>query len=262
MKINVTIAQINYSSENIRNHVERIKDIINKNRSSDLVVFPELILHGHPSVERPEGFLYRRMQVMYSTISADLYRFVREIGARVIIGELKRRGEKFYNLATYIDCDTVDSYVKTHVHWTENFVPGSELKVFPSPFGSIGINICFDAAFPEVWRVLSLKGAALIVNISAVPASFPVKYMWRRMKGAAINNETFVIYANRPAGYFSGHSGVFSPMGDMLISATGEEEIISTEIDLDEVRRWRDEELLYPYRRPLLYRDIITRHFR
>ncbi len=58
--------------------------------------------------------------------------------------------------------------------------------------------------------MLSLKGADLIVNISAVPREFPVDYMWRRFVGAAIYNQVFVVYANRPGRFFSGHSGVFS----------------------------------------------------
>ena len=259
-KRKICIAQINYNSENIQRHVKRIKNIISNYKSYDLIVFPELILHGHPSFERPEGFLYRKMKVMYSAISKDLYRFVKVSNARIIIGELKRWGERYYNVATYIDKDVTQSYTKTHVHWTENFVPGSELKVFESPFGKIGITICFDAAFSEVWRVLSLKGADLIVNISAVPRAFPVDYMWRRFVGAAIYNQVFVVYANRPGRFFSGHSGVFSPRGDILVTAGSKETIIEADIDLNEVPKWRNEEQIYPNRRPLLYRDIVNRH--
>ncbi|MCF8143912.1 MAG: carbon-nitrogen hydrolase family protein [Deltaproteobacteria bacterium] len=256
----VCIAQINYNSQHIEKHVERIKNIIREYQSYDLIVFPELILHGHPSFERPEGFLYRKMKIMYSAISRDLHQFVRDLDARVIIGELKRWGERYFNMATYIDKDGVQNYTKTHVHWTEHFVPGNQLKVFDSPFGKIGITICFDAAFSEVWRVLSLKGADLIVNISAVPVTFPVDYMWRRFAGAAINNQVFIVYANRPGTAFSGHSAVFSPKGDVLTSAGPEEAVIEAEIDLIEMRQWRMEEAIYQNRRPLLYREIVNRH--
>ena len=259
-KRKICIAQINYNSENIQRHVERIKNIISNYKSYDLIVFPELILHGHPSFERPEGFLYRKMKVMYSAISKDLYRFVRSLNTRVIIGEVKRWGQRYYNVATYIDKDVTQSYTKTHVHWTENFVPGKALKVFDSPFGKIGITICFDAAFSEVWRVLSLKGAEIVVNISAVPGEFPVDYMWRRFVGAAIYNQVFVVYANRPGRFFSGHSAVFSPRGDILVSSGSKETIIEASIDLNEVHKWRNEEQIYPNRRPLLYREIVNRH--
>ena len=108
--------------------------------------------------------------------------------------------------------------------------------------------------------MLLLKGADLIVNISAVPGEFPVDYMWRRFVGAAIYNQVFVVYANRAGRFFSGHSAVFSPQGDILVSSGSKETIIEANIDLNEVHRWRNEEQIYPNRRPLLYREIVNRH--
>ena len=259
-KKTICVAQINYNTKNIQTHLAKIESIIEQYKSYDLIVFPELILHGHPSMEKPEGFLYRRMKTVYKSISEDLYQLVKDQDARVIIGESKKRGERFYNLATYIDKDTVQSYVKTHVHWTEHFVPGRELKVFDTPFGKIGITICFDAAFSEVWRVLALKGTDIIVNISAVPQEFPVEYMQRRLSGAAIFNEVFVIYVNRPGPVFSGHSAVLGPQGETISKAGREEVILKAEIDLADIGNWREQEPLFPYRRPLLYREVVNRH--
>lgn len=258
--VKICVVQMNFNTKNIQKHLSKIESIIQQHQSFDLIVFPELILHGHPSVEKPEGFLHRKMKTVYKSISQDLYQIVKDFDARVIIGESKRRGERYHNIATYIDGDTIQSYSKAHVHWTENFVPGRELKVFDSPFGKIGITICFDAAFSEVWRVLSLKGAQVIVNISAVPREFPVHYMWRRLTGAAIFNQVFVVYANRPGPYFSGNSAVFDPRGETICKAGRKESILEVEIDLEEASKWREEEQVYPYRRPLLYRDITNRH--
>lgn len=260
--LKICIAQINYNSEDIQRHVDRIKHIIHHYRFYDLIVFPELVLQGHPSFERPEGFLYRKMKVVYSAISRDLYRFVRQERARVIIGEVKRWGERYFNVATYVDETGTQAYTKTHVHWTENFTAGRKLALFETPFGRIGTNICFDAAFSEVWRVLALKGAQVIVNISAVPESFPVAYMWRRLKGAAINNQVFVVYANRPAPLFSGHSAVFDPMGETIAQAGPKETILEAGIDMGQVASWREQEHIYGHRRPLLYREIVNRHLR
>lgn len=256
MKARVCVAQINYLKEDPEGHIERIKGIISEYASADLIVFPELILHGHPSAEIPEGLLYRKMRVHHAFVSEEIYEFIRRAGARVIIGELKRRREKYYNVATYVDGETVQCYTKTHVHWTENFVPGRRLKIFDTPLGKIGITICYDAAFPEVWRVLALNGAEIIVNVSAVPRSFPVRYMWRRLQGAALDNQVFVIYANRPGDYFAGYSAVVNPQGDIIVHADDEEAVLQAEIDLADLRSWREEEVIYPNRRPLLYRDI------
>ena len=259
-KKKICVAQINFNTKNIQTHLAKIESIIQEHKSSDLIIFPELILHGHPSMEKPEGFLYRRMKTVYRSISQDLYQLVRDLDARVIIGESKRWGERYYNMATYVDKNTIQSYAKTHVHWTERFVPGRALKVFETPFAKIGITICFDAAFSEVWRVLALKGAEVVVNVSAVPKDFSVDYMTRRLAGAAVFNQVYVIYANRPGPVFSGHSGVFNPKGEMIKKAGSREAVIEAEIDLEELAGWRAEEQIFPYRRPLLYREIVNRH--
>jgi predicted amidohydrolase len=259
VKLTVALVQTSYNSADLAGHVARLKDVVRENRECDLIVFPELILHGHPSDERPAGFLYRRMKAWHSSVSEEFYGFVKDVDARVIIGEVRRRGERFYNVATYVDRHGVDRYAKTHVHWTEQFVPGRRLKSFQTPFGKVGVNICFDGAFSEVWRALALTGVPVIANISAVPATFPVRYMWRRLRGAAIFNEVFVLYANRAGDFFSGHSAVFGPRGDLLASAGMEETVLRVRLDLEEVTRWRREETIYPNRRPLLYREIVRR---
>jgi predicted amidohydrolase len=259
-KKKICVAQINYNAKNLQTHLSKIESIIEEHKSYDLIVFPELILHGHPSMEKPEGFLYRRMKTVYKSISEDIYQLVRDLNARVIIGESKKWGERFYNMATYIDKKTAHSYVKTHVHWTEHFLPGRELKVFHTPVGKIGMTICFDSAFSEVWRVLALQGADVIVNISAVPREFPVEYMQRRLSGAAIFNEVFVIYANRPGPVFSGHSAVIDPRGETVVKAGRKAAILETAIDLAEIGKWREQEPVFPYRRPLLYREVVDRH--
>ncbi|MGD9022366.1 MAG: carbon-nitrogen hydrolase family protein, partial [Deltaproteobacteria bacterium] len=104
------------------------------------------------------------------------------------------------------------------------------------------------------------KGADVVVNISAVPRDFPVGYISRRLAGAAVFNQVYVIYANRAGPVFSGHSAIFDPKGEKIVKAGRREAIIEAEIDLEEVAGWRAEEKVFPYRRPLLYREIVNRH--
>ncbi len=258
----ICLAQIAFTP-NIQKNIAKIKGIITDHRGADLIVFPELILHGHPSVDKPEGLLYRRVKYFYKSVagdSDDLYRLVRSKKARVLVGELKGGPGRFYNVATYIDKDQVVHYRKTHIHWTENFRAGRELMVFHTPVGRLGPLICFDGAFTEVWRVLTLNGADIVVNISATPASFDTDYIWKRLVGAAFYNQIFVVYVNRPRENFSGHSAVIDPRGNVLVDAGTEETVVECDIDLNEMERWRKEEDLFNYRRPLLYRDV-TRKF-
>ena len=256
----ITLAQINFNPGNLEDHLDRIKEIVGQHAQSDLVVFPELILHGHPSQVRPEGYLYRHMKCLQKDVSLEIYRHVKACQARVVLGELRRRGDNYYNLATYVDQNGPQSYAKAHVHWSENFLPGSRLKVFSTPVGPLGLTICYDSAFSEVWRVLALAGARLVVNISAVPAHFPVAYMRRRMQGAAVFNQYYVIYVNRPGPVFAGGSAVYDPHGEELLSMGDREDVASLEFDPKMVQAWREEEILFPNRRPLLYRRVASRN--
>lgn len=252
----IAIAQVGFLGQDLEEHVSNLKAIIEEHADADLLVFPELILHGHPSVDRPAGFLYRRSRALYGPISRDIHRFIRDRQARVVLGEIRRRKERLSNIASYVDAEGSQHYTKTHVHWTENFIRGRKLKTFDTPLGKVGINICFDAAFTEVWRVLALRGAEIIVNISAVPSEFPAAYMHRRMRGAALNNQVFVVYANRPGPYFGGKSAVFDPHGEEMAGAGTGPEVLRAEVGLVALRAWRAEERIFANRRPGLYRTL------
>lgn len=255
-KKKICIAQIGVLPD-LESHVGRIKDLIVRHRHADLILFPELILHGHPSKDHPEGLLFRRARVSHRSLSQEIYRFARDREVCILIGEVKKRGDRYYNMATCVGPNGEEQYAKTHVHWTENFQPGKELKVFSCLGFDLGVTICFDAAFSEVFRTLALRGARAIANISAVPETFPVAVMWCRLQAAALNNQVFLLYANRPAPRFSGHSAVFDPRGECLASAGAGEEVLEVDIDLAEIETWREEESIYPHRRPKLYRDML-----
>lgn len=86
MPIHICIAQINYHSQSLQRHVCRLRQVIENYRHADLIVFPELILQGHPSLERPQGYLHRKMKTVFDSISEDLDRFIRETDDLFCIG--------------------------------------------------------------------------------------------------------------------------------------------------------------------------------
>ena len=137
-QLSICLAQINFDGEDVPGHLEKIRGIIKSHRRADLIVFPELILHGHPSDAKPAGYLYRQVRVSAKDVFRQMYGFVRETGARVIFGELRRQKERYFNRASYVDEAGVQSYIKTHVHWSEQFIAGRKLKTFRTPWGGIG----------------------------------------------------------------------------------------------------------------------------
>ncbi|MGH7256326.1 MAG: carbon-nitrogen hydrolase family protein, partial [Nitrospirales bacterium] len=159
-----------------------------------------------------------------------------------------------YNSAVYIDRGRIDRYHKTHVHWTEIFDAGDTFPVFGKGLDTTGILICYDMAFPEAARVLALGGARIIAVIAAVPKSFDERYVRRRLASMALDNQVYVVFANRAGRDYNGHSMVLDPSGDVIAWAGEKEEVLRTEIDFEFLEHWRKEEAIFSQRRPELYR--------
>lgn len=254
----ICIGQIDVDARHPDYNAEKMKKIIFEYRAADLIVFPELVVHGHIHSSAPKGEILEMIAQTPPHLKDELHVFARENDTRVIFGELAQDGKEIYNQATYVSRQKVELYAKTHVHWSENFDPGRELRAFDTPLDRIGILICFDSAFPEASRTLAMQGAKIIITIAAVPKSFDMKYMHLRMASIALNNQVYAVFANRAGRHFGGQSAIFSPRGECIARAGQKEEILTAEIDLEEVDIWRGEEPTYPFRRPELYGPIIS----
>lgn len=250
----VTIIQFEEDAGKPRHNLDRMKAEIRAHRDSDLVVFPELALQGHEWVaEHPSPAEALRGADPMMTYEIDA--LAAELRASVVFGETARVGGQLMNLATFTNGEERVSYAKTHVHWSEAFTPGEDLPVARGFARPLGMLICFDAAFPEVSRILALRGAEVIVNISAIPAAFPLKHVHRRLQACSVQNQVFTIFANRAGDGFLGGSLVVDPQGEVL-ATVGEHGNLTVDIDLDEVQRWREAEPLFVHRRPHIYKDI------
>ena len=258
-KRRVIIPQLGIDEGRVEENVEKIRRAFRENARADLIVFPELVLQGHRLSMSPKAEIAEAISHRPDHSLEAMHDYARTQGAEVIFGEMDEIDGALLNLAVYIGRERMDHYAKTHVHWTESFTPGSELKTFETAIGTVGILICFDAAFPEAARVLALKGAETIVVIAAIPDHFDIEYMMIRLRAMAHFNQTYVLFANRCGKGFNGHSAVIDPRG-MIVGRLGEGEgLLEAEIDLAEVARWRKEEALYPHRRPELYGIIAAK---
>lgn len=135
---------------------------------------------------------------------------------------------------------------------------GDQITVFDTEFGKMGICICFDCRFPEIVRLMTLRGARTIL----VPAAFNMTTgpaHWELMfRGRAVDNQCYMIGTSdardEQAGYVSwGHSLVVSPWGDVVTQMDEKPGIQITEIDLDRVDAIREQLPLLSARRTDLY---------
>ena len=122
--------------------------------------------------------------------------------------------------------------------------PGNEAVVANLPWARIGLTVCYDLRFPQLYRALAKAGAEILT----VPSAFTVptgKAHWHvLMRARAIENECFVIapaqgglHANGRSTY--GHSLIVSPWGEILAEASDDPGIVSAEIDLAQIGKIR-----------------------
>jgi predicted amidohydrolase len=123
----------------------------------------------------------------------------------------------------------------------------------------LGLSICYDVRFPELYRILALRGAAVV----AVPAAFTLattRDHWEvLLRARAIENQVFVVAANQvgahPGGYRSGgRSMIVDPWGLVLAQAQDAEGFIIADVDLEHQQRIRRELPVLDNRRPAAYR--------
>lgn len=239
----------------------------------DLIVFPELATTGYElglrftdvaeRIPGPAVNLLAQRAADYST--------------HIVFGMVSKEKVEstIYNAAAVIgpDGEILGEYRKLHLPGEERlaFRPGYRLQVFEATFGMVGVLLGWDLAFPETARCLALDGAELLcvcANWGHAPAEEHDRFIaeWRTYAQArALENAVYVAAANRIGEEYSyrffGDSMVVGPTGEVY--ATIDEEIegyaVAT-IDLDAVRRTREELQLIQCRSPQAYRSIVRRY--
>jgi predicted amidohydrolase len=246
--ITVTLVQFKADPDDPRRNLQALLADLERHASSDLVVFPELSLHGHALTRDPVEDLRRAARALTGDDYDRLRRRVAELGTT--------REGGFQNVATYTDGSREINYAKTHVHWTEPYVAGTALPVFPSPLGPTGMLVCYDAAFVEVPRALALNGAHSILNLSAIPDHFPLEIVHRRLVACSVMNQVWTLFANRSGPGFRGGSAVVDPRGAVVAVADETQPHLTVTVDPADVPTWREAEPLLPHRRPQLYANL------
>ena len=138
------------------------------------------------------------------------------------------------------------------------YVPSrTGFKVFDTPFGKIGIVICYDRHLPESIRTCALKGAQLILVPTANTKAEPMEMFEWEIRVQAMQNQVFVAMCNRVGLEdkmdFAGESLVVHPSGEVLLKADDRERLLSCEIDLQEAVELRKKVPYIKTRRPEWY---------
>lgn len=238
MKVRAAAAQVPQSNDPKEN-CERIVKVIGETEA-DIICFPETALTGElkPAVNETLTPLRRRIR--------DAAMAVRRW---VIYGAYRRDAAGVFNTAYVLSPGgAVDLYDKRHLWKTEEGVVAGwgEPPVIETPFGKIGVLICWDIAFPEEARSLARRGAEIIF----VPAYWYGAYsagsaLVSIVQARAFENQVFVVLADAYAEETVKMSRICAPTG-VRSAAEAEPEVISAALDLGELVHGRQMFDCYP----------------
>ena len=195
-----------------------------------------------------------------------------ELGVYLIGGSISEiDDDKVYNTAFCFDREgrMIGRHRKTHLFdidveggirfmESDTLTAGDSATVIDTEFGKIGVAICYDVRFPELFRRMTLDGARMVIlpaafNMTTGPAHWDIT-----MRARALDNQIFFA-ANSPArdeeGIYVayGNSCIVSPWGDFIAHADEKECILYADIDLDYEDSIRNQLPLLKHRRPGLY---------
>ena len=223
---------------------------------------------GAALVAFPENFTYIRIQGTKS-LHADgledemvgrLRDLSRELGIYLLAGSIPEkipRSERVHNtsilispqgklLAVYRKMHLFDVQMRGRAVFEESRVvaPGDEPVVVDTPLGKLGLSVCYDLRFPELYRRLVLAGAEVIFVPSAFTAYTGRHHWMPLLQARAIENQCWVVApaqvgVHGPRRESHGHTVVLDPWGRVVAVSEKGEGIVIAEIDRDHLARIR-----------------------
>lgn len=166
-------------------------------------------------------------------------------------GELRAVYRKIH----LFDCDVPGA----SYHESATVIPGRDIVCTEADGVSLGLSICYDLRFPELFRLLALGGARLIALASAFTERTGRDHWEVLVRARAIENQVFVIAANQvgastPKLRWFGRSMIVDPWGVVRAQAPDCESYIIADVDFDEQDRMRAQLPSLANRRPEAYR--------
>lgn len=218
----------------VKSTMFNLSSLLEKVKEADLVVLPELANSGYNFNSRKEAF-----DLAETANDSVFLSFLQEkcklYGFTIASGFAEKEGGDLFNSSVLLDADgIIGIYRKLHLFMKEKtiFSQGNlALPIFEIHGIKVGMLVCFDWMFPEVWRKLSLKGVDLILH----PSNLVLPYAQSVIPSYALVNRIFIACANRIGTekelQFTGQSVIVNPKGELLAKANKKEEILLVDID-------------------------------
>ncbi len=268
-RIKLALCQMNVidnKEENIKTASLMINESASKN--ADFIVLPEMFNCPYSNDKFIEYGEEEKDSYTLNKISA----LAKRNNVYILAGSIpEKENDKLYNTSYLFDktgniiakhrkMHLFDIDVKGKITFKESDVltAGDSFTLAETEFGKIGIGICYDVRFPELARVMVENGALMLFypgafNMTTGPAHWELLFRSR-----ALDNQVFCVGVapalNMDASYHSfGHSIIANPWGEIIAEAGEKEDLIFCEIDLDEIKKVREELPLLKNKREDLY---------
>jgi predicted amidohydrolase len=197
--------------------------------------------------------------------------WARDLGVHLLAGSISERtGERAFNTSVLIGPEGEDLAVYRKVHLFDvdaggvsyresaHEQPGEELASAPVGELVLGLSICYDLRFPELYRILALRGADLLTVPAAFTSTTGRDHWEVLLRARAIEDQAFVLAPNQvgmaPPHFDSwGHSAIVDPWGRLLAVAEAGERFVAADLDRAELERVRESLPALAHRRPGAY---------
>lgn len=241
MKLVISLAQIDIELGKPLLNVERAHKFVREaaSQGSDLVLFPELWSTGYD---------LDNWELHATGLDEGVFELIRGFSKdyKIAVGGslLEKYNERAYNTFVLFGSggNFLAAYRKIHLfrlmeedQWLTG---GEELVIADKPWGPVGLAICYDLRFPEMFRTYAVSG----VPLTLVVAEWPEKRIehWRvLLRARAIENQMYIAAVNRvgesKGEIFGGFSAIVDPWGELLVEGDDAESLITAEIDLGKV---------------------------
>ena len=227
----------------------------------ELLVFPECLMSRF---EAERGDFLAESQPVDGPFATALGQIAREQGLWMVftMNELNPEGLPF-NTAVVVDDEGAQRAVYRKIHLfdsattceSERMSAASELPApIDTPFGKLGLGICYDLRFPEFARAQAVAGCDLLVYPAAWVDGKGKREQWQTLLAArAIENEVFTIGVCRADKGYVGSSCVFGPDGHVRAIADAQECLLVAELDTADLDAMRAAIPVMAHRRSDLY---------
>lgn len=243
----IGLVQYNPSWENKTENQRKILQLIESQKTNfDLLIFPEMTLTGYTmNSDLGENF---------DSIESPTLKFFTELSKKysvnVIAGMIEKEGTNSFNTLFVIDKigEIKTKYRKIHLFSFADeekyYQAGNKIETVMIDDFKVGLSICYDLRFPELFRPYGKERVDLIVNIANWPDS-RIEHFVHLLRTRAIENLCYVAGVNRVGSIgklnYDGQSAIFDPLGKLIVSETNLETVIFAEIDKELVKKTRDQ---------------------